>query len=114
MLNSHFVCDLPPIWEHAGARVVLGEHVDGLMKALELEPEEASETTHCCRDRCVIVEVRACVCCQKPARTSIVGLLTNFLSKERSGVQGVARGVNSDEISSLVQVILKCNLTHRI
>lgn len=31
--------DLPPVWEHTRARVVLGEHVDGLFKALELELE---------------------------------------------------------------------------
>ena len=33
--NSHFICDLPPIWEHGSAQMILGEHVDSLMKALE-------------------------------------------------------------------------------
>ena len=36
--NSHFVCDLPPIWEDGGARMILGEYVDVLMKAVELGP----------------------------------------------------------------------------
>ena len=40
MVDLHFICDLPPIWEHTGARVILGEHVDGLSKAIELELEE--------------------------------------------------------------------------
>jgi len=44
---------------------------------------------------------------------SIVGLLTDFLPKECSGVQRVARGVDSDEISS-VEIILKGDLAFRV
>ena len=43
-----------------------------------------------------------------------MGSLTDFLPKERSGVQGVARRVDSGEVSSFVQVILKGRLTLRI
>ena len=94
--------------------MALSEHVDGLMKAHELDREEASETAHRCRDRRAIAVVGSCSCCQKSARTSAVGSLTDFLPKERSGGQGLARRVDSDEISSIVQIILESDLTPRI
>jgi len=36
MVKLHFVCDLPPIWEHTGTRVILGEYVDCLSERREL------------------------------------------------------------------------------
>jgi len=35
--NSHFIRDLPPIWEHTGARVVPGEYIDSLLEPIQLE-----------------------------------------------------------------------------
>lgn len=45
---------------------------------------------------------------QKSARTKLtVASLTEFLPEKRGGVQGVARRVDSDEVSSFIQVILE-------
>jgi len=38
--NLHFICDFPSTWEHAGAWMILGEHVDGLSEPLELASGE--------------------------------------------------------------------------
>ena len=37
--NLHFIRDLPPIRKHTRARMILGEHIDGLSKTLESESE---------------------------------------------------------------------------
>ena len=37
-MKLHFIRDLPPIWQHTCARVILGEYVDGLSERSELEP----------------------------------------------------------------------------
>jgi len=44
----------------------------------------------------------------------MVNSLTDLSPKERSGIKGVARRVDSGEVSSFVQVILKGSLTLRI
>ena len=41
MTSPHFVCDFPPIWEHTGAGVILGEYIDDLMKVVELKQGRA-------------------------------------------------------------------------
>lgn len=64
----------------------------------------------------MVVEVRACAYSQRSAGTLLVGslALTKFLPKKRSGIQRVTCGVDSDEVSTVVQVILKGTLTLRV
>ena len=45
MINLHLICDIPPIWEHTGARVILGEDIDGLLNTLGSE-QGRGEWTH--------------------------------------------------------------------
>jgi hypothetical protein len=37
MVNVHLICDIPSVWEHTGAWVILGENIDGLLNTLESE-----------------------------------------------------------------------------
>lgn len=64
----------------------------------------------------MVVKVRACMDLQRLTRTRTVGslALTKFLPKKCGGIQRVACGVYSDEISALVQVILKGGFTFGI